>query len=127
MKLESDTKAAFIELSRNSENDWPSFRIAAAMALGHSYFAAENADIALLNPADFLRQLDAFILDRSIRPRLEATYDTWIEMTGKGRRISVRFCVGSLSGFEPVTLQGMFEIEESSLMTVLAQAIPLHT
>lgn len=119
MKLQSADHKSFVSVVPNPENDWSSFRAEATVNLGHSGFSAASSDIALTNLAGFVAQLDLFILDRSLCPRLEGTYDTYLELRAKGREVILSFRIGSASGAASFGLSGSFAVEESALLPLV--------
>lgn len=90
--------------------------------LGHSRFSATNSDVALANLARFVGDLDRFVLDRSARPRLEGTYDTFLELRAEGRGVILSFRVGSAVGVASHGLSGSFAIEEGALLPLVEAA-----
>lgn len=122
-KIYSIDGKSFIDLARNYGNDWTSFQIEARIDIGHAQFSGKNCDLCLLNLPEFIAGLDQFILDRTVRPRLEGTYDTCLTFTASGRRIRMEFTVGSYC-IAPQKLTGSFEVLEESLFPLLSA---LHT
>ncbi len=92
------------------------------LELGHSQSSATNSDGALTNLAAFVRQLDEFMLERSVRPRLEGTYGTYLELRAHGREVIVSLLVGSASGAAEFELSGSFAVEAGALPAALEAA-----
>ncbi len=102
------------------------FTLNASVDIGHGVFKAANADVHFLNLEAFVRELDAFIMDRTLKPRLEGTYDSYIEFSGTPFRVAISFCVGdAFSGYARASahfaLTGAFEIEQDFLSSALEQ------
>lgn len=121
MKIEAIDGKSWIAIARVPGNDWPSFRIDAAVDIGHAAFSATNPDVALLRLPEFAARLDAFVLDRTLTPVLEGAYDTEIRFRAEGRTVSVAFRIGGETPRQAHALTGGFEIAEGALLP-LAQA-----
>lgn len=127
MKIISLNKKFFIEIKNNIENDFPSFKVLAEIDINHGVFSAKNNDLALLNINEFRGDLDAFIINRELQPRLEGTYDSFIEFS-KGTEITkarIKFAIGdAYSGFTKTVnflFTGEFEIEIESISKLLRE------
>ena len=122
MKFESSNHQSFVSVVPSPENGWPSFCVEAVVNLGHSESSATNGDVAFTNLTRFVGQLDLFVLNRSVCPRLEGTYDTCLELRAEGREVILSFRVGSASGAAGYCLSGSFAVEESALVPWLEAA-----
>ncbi len=122
MKFESIDQQSFVSVVPNPENDWSSFCVEAAINLEHSQFSATNSDVALTNLARFVSQFDLFVLNRSVRPRLDGTYDTYLELRAEGRDVILSFRVGSASGAANHGLSGSFAVAEGALSPLVEAA-----
>lgn len=126
IRFESTDRRSFVSLAPNLDLDWPSFRIEAVVDLGHSTFSASNGDVALTHLAAFVDQLDRFITDRSLRPRLDGTYDTFLELDAKGRVVMLSFRVGGVSVAAGGNLSGSFELDEAALLPLKTELARLR-
>ncbi|MFN7141149.1 MAG: hypothetical protein ACK4UN_17610 [Limisphaerales bacterium] len=126
MRISSSDGKAWIEISRNDENDFPSFAFACAINIGHGNFAASNSSLTFLNLAEFAEALDKFILQRDIKPSLEGTYDSYLKVwrpNGKNE-VMLSFCVGDAfcgwPGTSEFKLHGEFPIEQEALNSLVS-------
>lgn len=71
MKIKSSNNEHYIEIKRNEINDFPYYDVSAKFR----EFSGSNDAISFDNLDEFIRDYDAFILDRSIAPKLTGTYD----------------------------------------------------
>ena len=82
----------------------------------------KNIDLHFFDIDNFIAKLDAFILDRSIKPRLDGTYDTYIMFKGKGNNIFLSLNIGSAyCGTETYSyaIKGTFEVAQESLNNIV--------
>ncbi len=111
-----------IEHRIDDSGAYDSFMLDVSVDIGHGVFKATNADIHFRNLAAFIGELDAFILDRTVKPRLEGTYDSYIEFSGTPSMVSVSFCVGdAFFGNTRFALIGAFDIDQDYLSAALEQ------
>ncbi len=99
------------------------FCLAVEVDIGHGRFSGYNADLYFLNPQPFVCALDEFIWQRSLSPRLEATYDSSITFTAVGRAVVVQYTLGDTYCGEPTfehRLTGGFNVAEAALLGYLA-------
>lgn len=76
MKIVSSDNKFWVELVKvEDEYGYSAFSIYGYADLGHSKFEAKNNDVHLLNLPEFISKFDRFILDRTLVPKLEGTYD----------------------------------------------------
>ena len=118
--ISSDARCA-VEIARDTQGDYSSVSISRSVELGHGRFSGENQDVHFLNLAEFVACLDAYILNRSLRPTLAGTYDTAVKVwTPDARRnvVMLSFAIGDAYAGTPVTanyrLVGEFEIDRES-------------
>lgn len=82
--------------------------------LGGGRFQGLNRDVFFSGFEKFCDEFDHFILDRSLTPRLEGSYDSFLSFSGKGNSIDFAFCVGDY-GTEDHRLSSSFTIEGDRL------------
>ena len=123
--ISSDARCA-VEIARDTQGDYSSVSISRSVELGHGRFSGENQDVHFLNLAEFVACLDAYILNRSLRPTLAGTYDTAVKVwTPDARRnvVMLSFAIGDAYAGTPVTanyrLVGEFEIDQDMLNVLL--------
>ncbi len=126
MRLIDTLGKCSIEIERAGGGVHDPFMLNASVDIGHGVFKGANADVHFLNLEAFVRELDAFIMDRARKPRLEGTYDSYIEFSGSPSRVAVSFCVGdAFSGYASTrahfAFTGAFEIEQDFLSSALEQ------
>ena len=72
-----------------------------------------------LNLAVFTSEMDNFFTDRSILPRLNGTYDSFIEISGSVSHVFIKFCIGDAdcgAKTHQYNLYGSFEIDQEYLV-----------
>ena len=96
MKILSSDSRQWIEVKRLVDNDYTAYELGASIDIGHGLFSGKNNDIQFLNLNEFIENLDSFILYRELIPRLEGTYESYIEFYRPKSKnsIMVNFCVG---------------------------------
>ncbi|MBP7864932.1 MAG: hypothetical protein KA419_03200 [Acidobacteria bacterium] len=124
MKVVSLDSGSRITVERHEDpGGYASFAVEAQVDIGHGQFRAWNADVHFLNLEAFAAELDRFVLDRSLAPRLEGTYDTFLALSASGNAVFLAFQVGdAFCGRKTVDfrLSGAFEIDPGTL-TALAE------
>ncbi len=106
----------------DDEHDYSSFSLEAFIDLGHSSFQGKNIDLHFFDIDNFIAKLDAFVLDRSIQPRLEGTYDTYIMFRGSGTHIFLSLNIGSAycgSETHSYSVKGTFEVSQENLNNIV--------
>jgi hypothetical protein len=92
-------------------------------SINNGRFYGRNNDIYFLNIDEFAASLDAFVTDRSLSPRLEGTYDSFICIYGKANQVFLEFVIGDAFCVRPKTVQfrisGAFEFEQEYLLTLV--------
>jgi hypothetical protein len=126
MRIISSNARCSVEIERDTQDNYESFSISGWVDLGHGRFSGENQDVHFLNLATFVAQLDAYILNRSLRPTLEGTYDTKVIVwTPEAHRsvVMLSFAIGDAHAGAPTTnyrFEGAFEIDQDMLSRSLA-------
>lgn len=125
MKILSSDSKQWIEVKRFVDDDYSSYELGVSIDVGHGHFTGRNKDIQFLNLKEFIENLDSFILSRELKPRLEGTYDSFVEFYSPKNKnsIMVNFCVGDAYAGYPETamygLKGSFEFNVEYLNDVL--------
>jgi len=106
---------------------YDAFSFRARVDIGHGAFQAVNKDIQFLDLPDFVSRLESFIHDRSVTPRLNGTYDSFLMLSGTVSRVGVDFSLadeftGYGTGCTPFVFTGAFETEPDRLHALLAQS-----
>lgn len=100
------------------EHGYKASSLTAQISLGHSEFKGSNSDINFLNLPDFIRDLDAFILNRKIEPKLNGTYGSYILFRGTNTSVAIIFKIGgAFCGTDTYnySVTGTFEIDQGQL------------
>jgi hypothetical protein len=125
MKIKSHDDKQWIEIEQSLDVGYPSYKFQVSIDIGHNLFTGENNDMYFLNLEEFIGNLDSFILNREIKPKLEGTYNCFVEFYRPGNKniIMVSFYVGSTyAGFSDTAsygLKGCFEFNAEYLNEVL--------
>lgn len=121
MRIRPTDDKAWLELSRNGSEAHASFSIECSVDIGHGKFRAKNSDVHFLNAEEFVKTLDAFVLNRKVTPQLNGTYDTSVKFfrpQGKNL-IMLSFVIGdAFSGYAATThykTEGEFEVNAEYL------------
>ena len=129
MRLTSANSLSWVEVSPSGDEHYSSFSVACAVDIGHGRFAGENVDVHLFDLPGFAEDLDRFVLDRNIRPRLEGTYGTFIEVwrppdTVNEVRVSLAigdaYAGSAAAGGCEFKLEGSFPIDQGHLNPLAA-------
>ena len=124
MKIASNDNRSCLLLEKiEYENGYSSISVEANIDLTHSSFQGANTDIHFQGIEDFVAKLDAFVMDRSIQPRLEGTYDSFIKLKGISNRVVLSFNVGSaFCGTDTFNygVQGSFEVDQGDLNEIVS-------
>ena len=124
MKIYSKDQNSWLTFDHNVDDnhDYSAFSLEAFIDLDHSSFQGKNIDLHFFDIDNFIAKLDAFVLDRSIQPKLEGTYDTYIMFKGNGTHIFISFSIGSAyCGTETYfySVQGTFEVSQENLGNIV--------
>ena len=101
---------------------YSSFLFEVYIDLGHSVFHSKNSDIQIFDINSFVNELNEFLMDRSLEPKLEGTYDSFLSFIGNNRDIQISFNIGSSycsSETYSYSTSGKFEIDQEHLNEVL--------
>jgi hypothetical protein len=126
MKIFAKDHPSWIEIKRfvDEANQYSNYEISVAIDIGHGQFTAKNIDVHFLNMAEFQSELNSFIANRPAAPRLEGTYNTYLELAGTSNGVLLRFKIGDVfCGTETINylFEGTFEISQESLLNINAQ------
>lgn len=118
MKIFSSENASHLRIERTGDEAYSSFEVEVTIDIGHGQFRALNNDLQWLNIADFAAKFDDFILDRELVPRLEGTYDSFLEFSGSANSVIVAFAIGDAfcgNKTHEFLLRGSFQVSEDTL------------
>jgi hypothetical protein len=118
MKIHSIDKKSWFAVKPVKDNSYTAISVEAQIDIGHGVFNAKNIDMHFLNLAVFTSELDNFLTDRSILPRLNGTYDSFIEISGSVSHVFIKFCIGDAdcgAKTHQYNLFGSFEIDQEYL------------
>lgn len=126
LRIVSSDRRSWVKLKRwrDATGDYEAFEMAASVDYGHGKFTALNADVQFFGLPEFIQGLDAFVMQRGLRPRLEGTYDCFLTFEGKGTQVVVSFCVGDAfcggeAEVEEPRLRGRFVIDGERLNGII--------
>ncbi|WP_392352499.1 hypothetical protein [Pseudoalteromonas rhizosphaerae] len=126
MKFIASNGNGWVEiLSFSDEHGYESFSLESHIDLGHSQFKARNSDLCFLNWPDFSKDLNDFILNRSIQPQLLGTYDSYVKLHSSGNSVYLDFCVGSAyccTSTLEYSSKGAFEVSQEHFSSAAAEA-----
>ena len=73
-----DQKSWFkVEQILDEVTQYSSFLFEVYIDLGHSIFHSKNSDIQIFDINSFADELNEFLLNRNVKPKLEGTYDSF--------------------------------------------------
>lgn len=131
VRIKSLDNTAWLAIFRNRDEPHASFSLECSVDIGHGTFDAENSDVHFLNPEEFAKALDAFILDRKLAPQLDGTYDSFVRFfqpVGKSG-VMVRFAIGDAfsgrSAGARYRTEGEFEMDAEYLNELVAGFVAL--
>lgn len=116
MRIKSIDGNAWLEISRNGDEFHSPFLVECWVNLRHGKFTAKNTEVHFLNLEEFVKALDAFILNRRLTPQLNGTYDTTVRFFQPADKqiIMMAFVIGDAFTGRSVTTRfhtgGEFEV-----------------
>ena len=123
MKIYSIDRKSWISiLPKKDEAGYSSFSVEAFVEIGHGRFEARNSDIQWLNLVAFAKDLSQFVENRSIRPKLEGTYDTVVYLSGNASVVHLEFAIGDAyygNKTHTYLLKGSFELDQEYLLEMV--------
>lgn len=124
MKISSVDNKCFVAFEYNVDpNGYGGFQVEVHADIGHGKFNAKNADVQFINMEEFVSEFDGFILDRTRKPRLEATYDTYFAFSASGGSVILKYQLGDVVCSQRNSCfyqTGEFEVEQQNLQQFLA-------
>jgi hypothetical protein len=122
MKINSIDKKSWFAVKTVKDGTYTAVSVDVQIDIGHGVFNAKNIDMHLLNLVVFTSDLNNFITDRSILPRLNGTYDSFIEISGSISHVFIKFCIrdedcGATT--HQYSLCGSFEIDQKHLIPLI--------
>lgn len=128
MKIPSSNNKSYIsiEFFDDGTDDYISYVLEIVSDIEHSFFKGSNSDIHFLNMPEFIDQLDSFVLNRNVRPKLEGTYDSYLSFIGSGNVVEVNYCIGSQNDHQIFSQKGGFEISQEHLSSILTDLKTLY-
>jgi hypothetical protein len=123
MRITSIDKKVWLDISRNGDHVHSSFSVESLVDIGHGKFDAKNGDIHFLNFEEFVKNFDAFILNRKLTPQLNGP-ETEIKFSNMQNAVMVSFVIGdAFSGYSTTVrfkTEGAFEINAEHLNDLLS-------
>ncbi len=124
MKIISIDGNQSIEIIMYHDQYYTSFSMNVSVDIKHGRFTGENIDLQFLNLHTFVRTLEMFIMDKKVIPKLEGTYDSFIEFVQiPNGNILLNFTIGDAycgySNTVDYSLSGSFEFSPKALNQIL--------
>ena len=122
MKIYGIGKKSWLEIGPVKDGSYTATSVEVKIDIGHGFFSAKNIDMHFQNLDTFIPELDHFITSRDINPRLNGTYDSFIEISGSVSHVFIKFCIGDEdcgAKTHQYSLCGSFEIEQEHLVPFL--------
>jgi len=120
MKITSADNVSLITIQPPKEgSNYTGFEVVILADLVHGQFVANNKDVHFLNLDTFVGEFDNFISDRSLTPRLTATYDTFLEFKKSDNSLICKYSLGDAFSGRKITRHcqsGEFTIEQECLL-----------
>jgi len=118
MKIHSIDKKSWFAVKPLQDGSYTAISVEVQIDIGHGVFNAKNIDMHFQNLAVFTSDLDNFLTDRSILPRLNGSYDSFIEISGSVSHVFIKFSIGDVdcgAKTHQYNLCGSFEIDQKYL------------
>jgi hypothetical protein len=125
MRITSIDHTQYFEILHIGDDDYSSFQITASVDIVHGSFFGKNIDVHLLNLHYFIKNLGEFIVHRNLTPKLDGTYDSYIQFYQPVNLplIMVDFSLGDVQAGHnkhlEYSLRGQFEIPPDSLQQII--------
>lgn len=123
MRIIGDDKRSWLSIERWEDGGYSAFAMEAHVEIGHGEFHSKNIDVQLLQIDKFVSEFDCFILDRSLSPRLNGTYDSYICFRGVGAQVVLEFEIGDATTIGSKTVfhrqTGAFIVDQEFLTEIL--------
>ncbi|MDB6076078.1 MAG: hypothetical protein JWO89_3718 [Verrucomicrobiaceae bacterium] len=116
-----DSRSWFEICPWSDDGAFTALRLEAQIDVGGSRFTALNRSVIPLNLAEFPPAIDRFIMDRSVRPSLDGTDDSFFRLTTRSPlQVCCHFSIGDTycggpGPHETYRLTGTFEIDQDRL------------
>ena len=127
MKISSSDRRCWISIERPAgAHPHAAFAVEASVQIGHGRFHARNSDIHWTNGQEFSKDLDKFMTNRGLRPRLKGTYDSFIGFSGSATSVMLEFAVGDAfvgDRTHQYLLCGSFDVEHDRLLSIIDEFI----
>lgn len=118
MKIYSVNKKSWLAVTQIKDGAYTAISVEVLVDIGHGIFNAKNIDIQFLNLDTFSSELNHFMTDKSVLPRLNGTYDSFIEISGSVSHVFIKFCIGDAdcgAKTHQYSLSGSFEVDQKHL------------
>ncbi|MGE5257402.1 MAG: hypothetical protein ACM3KE_12060 [Hyphomicrobiales bacterium] len=123
MKIASIRNISWVSIECTQDSSGPpNFEIEVYAGIRNGQFHAKNLNIHLFNLEEFVAEFDRFILDRSLGPRLEGSYNTFIAFSATGNMVICQYRLGgAFSDRKTMNFHhfGEFEIAQEHLLQLL--------
>ena len=125
MRIQSFDKRCYVEINYTHEGEGhPVFNVEARTDLGHGVFTAKSR-LPLLKLPEFISDLESFVLNREIRPKLEGAYESYFSFVSDADSVFLEFSVGDgfcgYTTYANFNLLGRFEINSDHLKTIVSE------
>ncbi len=124
MKIVSIDSNQSVEIITYQDQYYTSFSMNVSVDIKHGKFTGENIDLQFLNLQTFVQTLEMFITDKTVIPKLEGIYDSFIEFVQiPNGNILLNFTIGDAycgySNTVDYSLSGSFEFSPNTLNQIL--------
>lgn len=123
MKICSADNDCFIAIEYQTDSGgYSGFQVATHADIRHGKFGAKNDDVQFLNLEAFVSELDQLILDRTRKPCLTGTYDTYFAFSARGTSVMLKYQLGDVLCGRTTSYflqSGEFEVAQEDLLQIL--------
>jgi hypothetical protein len=129
VKISSSDRRCWINIERAARaHSHAAFAVEVSVQIDHGEFRARNSDIHWVNAREFSKDLDKFMTDRGIHPRLNGTYDSVVGFSGSATSVILEFALGDAfrgDRTHQYLLRGSFDVEQDRLLSIIDEFVAL--
>ena len=124
MKIVGSNSGSWLRVNRldDASGHYFGYDAEVRVEITHGSFQGRNRDLQFMNLPVFVAELERFITNRHLFPRLEGTYDSFIQFCSVGSQVHVEFSIGDAycgSKIHEFKVRGGFEINQDYLSDML--------
>jgi hypothetical protein len=125
MKIVStDNQSELTIENREDEFGYNFLSLSAKIGSGTCEFNGCNNELSFTNIDEFIKELDSFISNRELEPKLEGTYGSYLTFRGTSTYVALTFKIGgAFCGTETFSysIMGTFEIAQEYLHKIVTE------